>query len=245
MSAPWPTPAPSDIAQPPTPADDADGPTYKILPVYAVLDESRSMTPHIDALNAATDRIYETLTDEDAVCDFARLSILAFSDHAEVALPLSNLTTIDGLPDVAAKATTSYRAALTTLAETIDRDVAALKDRRYQVLRPAMFFLTDGYPTDERFNDDWQSAYDQLMASPYHPNILAFGFGEAAQSTLEHLATVQAYIAEDISPSEAITHWAKLLTRSVVAAADSLVTGQPQLPAPDPPAGTRALIDPI
>ena len=80
--------------------------------------------------------------------------------------------------------------------------------------RPAVFFLSDGQP-----GDDWEDSYKRIIDPTwsYHPNVLAFGFGQIDEATLRHVATVRAFIADgSMGPAEALKEFAQSLIQSIV-----------------------------
>lgn len=223
----------------------ASGPTYRLLPMYLVVDEcAQPRSDKLATLNQALDNIHLQLIAEPDACDVARVSMIAFSDTAEVVLPLSDLTRLAGLPEVRTRsARRSYAAAFDQLAETINADVPAAKHAGYEMLRPTAVVLTDGPPTDGE--GVWQAAWERLLAGPYRPDVLSFGFRDANESVLRHIATLQAYMAaEATSPAEAISDWTEVLLRSMEVYSER-ADEPPAGPVPPPPAGSRALFDPV
>ena len=88
-------------------------------------------------------------------------------------------------------------------------------DNTVLVTKPqAEFFLSDGQP-----GDDWEQSYKRVIDPtwPYHPNILAFGFGQIDAATLQHVATVRAFITDgSMGPAEALREFAQSLIQSIV-----------------------------
>jgi hypothetical protein len=65
----------------------------------------------------------------------------------------------------------------------------------------------------------WQTSFRRVTDSgwPLHPNILAFGFGKVDQATLQHVATVKAFIAQaGMGPAAALREFARSLIQSIV-----------------------------
>src|ERR1035441_8262650 len=88
---------------------------------------------------------------------------------------------IASIPALTVKGGTNYSSAFDLLYDTIAEDVKQLKASGDQVYRPAVFFLSDGQP-----GDNWEGSYKRLIdpSWTYHPNILAFGFGDVDARTL-------------------------------------------------------------
>ena len=102
----------------------------------------------------------------------------------------------------------------------------------YRVFRPAVFFLTDGRPTDP--GRTWRSALANLLDAdfPHRPNIVAFGFGDADTAIVAEVGTVASYTATDaVSAAAAVASFGTLLVESVV---ESGAAGRFRLPAETP-----------
>ncbi|WP_327045346.1 VWA domain-containing protein [Microbispora sp. NBC_01189] len=220
----------------------------QVLPFYLVCDESYSMQgPPLDAINQQLPELYRAIATEPAVADRARLGIIAFSSTAEVLLPLADLNDVHSVPQLTPSGATNYGAAFSLLKSTIEQDVTALKQAGHVTYRPTVFFLTDGLPTDE-----WQVEHKNLVSHDFraHPNILAFGFGDADPSTLQQVATLRAFIANDgLSPTQVLHEFARQLVNSVVNSVMASLTnpsGTPQIVIPDQVPGYTVLAaDPL
>lgn len=95
--------------------------------------------------------------------------------------------------------------------------------------RPAVFFLTDGLPNK---NEDWRAARDSLLAQPTHPNILAFGIGDADASVVLELATEKEFAlkaARGADTGAALSEFLKSLTQSVISSGQALASGRAEL----------------
>src|SRR5207244_4491047 len=76
-----------------------------------------------------------------------------------------------------------------------DTDVAALLAQGRAVLRPAVFFLTDGAPTDPGWEQSFQRLVDKSWAR--RPHVITYGFGAAPREVLSKVATKAAFLAEN------------------------------------------------
>jgi len=170
----------------------------EILLFYIICDESGSMGPNggIQEINNALPELHATLAADPLVVDKSRLSILAFSDGAEVILPLTKVTDVADMPGVRESGVTNYGEAFRLLEATIANDVDGLKAQGYRVFRPCVFFMSDGDPTD-----DWEVPYQSLMAHKYRPHVVAFGVGDAGTNPqhLAKIATLRCYASRDQS----------------------------------------------
>jgi uncharacterized protein YegL len=187
----------------------------QILPFYLVCDESGSMSGDpLDAINDSLPKIHTEIGSNPVVADKTKFALLGFSDYAELVLPLSNLSEITSIPALTVKGGTNYSSAFDLLYDTITEDVRQLKANGDQVYRPAVFFLSDGQPGDK-----WEGSYKRLIDPTwiYHPNVLAFGFGDVDATTLQQVATVRAFIADgSMGPDEALREFAQSLIQSIV-----------------------------
>ncbi|QGV80285.1 vWA domain-containing protein [Streptomyces ficellus] len=193
----------------------------QILPFYLVCDESGSMNgAPIDSINTALPDLHHEISTNPTVADKTRFCLIGFSDDAKVLQPLVDLSDIDSLPALAAGGLTSYGDAFRTLLRCIEADVTALKAEGHDVYRPVAFFLSDGSPTD----DGWQQAHKELVEARYGPKIIAFGIGEAEAATIGHVANFRAFMQQDtsVSPAQALREFAASLTRSIVRSANSI-----------------------
>jgi uncharacterized protein YegL len=190
--------------------------SLQLLPFYLVCDESGSMAgPPIDAINASLPELHQEIGSNPVVADKTRFCLMGFSDHADVLLPLADLSTVTAMPKLSAGGGTNYEAAFTTLRKTIETDVNSLKQAGNTVYRPAVFFLSDGHPN----RNNWQQAFQSLTAADWRPrpNILAFGFGSADENVIRQVATTRAFMANGtIGPADALREFAQSLIRSIV-----------------------------
>jgi uncharacterized protein YegL len=189
--------------------------SQQVLPFYLVCDESSSMSGNpIKAINDSLPKLHAEIGSNPVVADKTRFCLIGFNNDAQVLLPLADLSLVTSMPGLNARGSTSYRAAFDLLHDTITTDITKLKADGHQVYRPAVFFLSDGQPTDS-----WVDAYKRVTDPGWgpHPNILAFGFGGVDQTTLQQVATVKAFIADgSIGPEQALREFAQSLIRSIV-----------------------------
>jgi uncharacterized protein YegL len=143
------------------------------------------------------------------------------------------------MPTVEVEGRTSYSAAFDHLRRVIEADYHSGRLAGERWYRPAVLFVSDGRPTDPE--ERWQEAHRRLTDPAWrrHPNILAFGFGEAVP---EILATVaenkpnRAYVAaEGAAPSAVVPELMAGLVQSIVSSSASAYTGSPQLVPPQLP----------
>jgi uncharacterized protein YegL len=161
----------------------------RLWPVYLVADQSESMSPHIDQVNKGLSSIRRALLAQPMTAAKVRLTIVGFSDTATASLHLADLRGVEGLPRLVGEGPTHYGAAFDELRRLIPEDVAKLKADGYAVHRPAVFFLSDGEPTDD---PTWTEAHRRLVdrsATPAAPNVIAFGIGAVRPEVIRRVAT--------------------------------------------------------
>jgi uncharacterized protein YegL len=205
-------------------------PRGAILLVYFVADESGSMKANIGELNAGLVNLQDSLQRQPFSAAKIRFSVIGFSDTAFTYLEPADLRTAPRMPELTAQGLTSYSAAFEQLEYRISVDVPGFKAQGFTVHRPAVFFLTDGQPTDQR---DWRVARSRLLSQPAAPNILSFGIGEADAATVMELATDKdrfAFVAaHGVDTGMALTEFITSLTQSVISSGNALASGSAQL----------------
>lgn len=215
----------------------------QILPFYLVCDESGSMSGEpIKSINDALPDLHVAIGSNPVVADRTQFCIIGFSDSAQVLLPLSDLSQVAQMPVLQAQGGTSYGSVLRELRARIDTDLSALKKAGHTVYRPAVFFLTDGFPTDSYFSE-----YAALTSADYkfRPNIISFGIGSADSKVIERIATFRAFMADGtISPAAALKEFASALTKSIIRTGSSATATGVTLQIPDTVPGFTTLSAP-
>ena len=208
-----------------------------VLPFYLLCDVSYSMEPVIATLNSALFRIRDALIMEPVLSDKVRFGVIDFADDAQVVVPLSDFADVR-LPSVplTVRGATSYGEAFRVLKQTIDADMAGA-DTRFRHFRPAVFFLTDGHPTDP----GWESAFADLTAydpttgrgNKRYPLVIPFGFGQADRGVLSRLVhpsnrSALFMAADGTSPEAAIERMTRAMMASMLKSGQSAASAVPQ-----------------
>lgn len=218
----------------PAAADDR----YVVLPFYLLCDVSGSMGPHIGTLNQALADFRDALAKDPVLSDKVQFGVVDFSDDARDVIPLGDFTAADiEQHRLSARGGTSYAAAFTKMGEVINRDIAAGRGQ-FKFFRPAVYFLTDGYPNG---GDGWQAAFAALTefdpasghGNKSYPLFVPFGIGDADAAVLSQLVYPKDRSAlfmanAGTSPAEAIQKMAHGMLKSMLASGQSAVTGRPQ-----------------
>ena len=208
----------------------------QVLPFYLVCDESGSMSDNIDMLNSELmPDLHQAIGNDPVTADKTRFSVIGFADDARVLLPMSDLSDLDSMPGLMPRGMTNYGAAFELLKQQIEIDIKALKAEGTQVYRPAVFFVSDGMPSDDR----WEAAHAALTDKKwsYHPNIISFGVDTQSDAdTIAAVGTFKAFMVEDgVNPSVALREFASALTKSITKSGSTVTApGAPlQLQVPD------------
>lgn len=188
----------------------------QVFPFYLLCDTSRSMAgSRIQAVNDGLPEIQAEILDDPIVEAKARVSVISFSTEAKLELPLTRLADVEVMPQLKAGGQTNYAKGIELARLQIDADVNQLISEGYRVLRPCVYFLTDGRPGDswKRIRDEW---VDRTI-NPFAPNIVSFGVANADEETLKRMSTQFSFIAIDgVSPSAAMREVLHMLTVSIV-----------------------------
>jgi uncharacterized protein YegL len=221
---------------------------YSVFPFYICLDVSASMAGGpIDSVNDQMPLLRASIGEDPAVAEVIRLSVITFSDVARSVLPLSDLSLVEAVPQVSAQGRTSYAAAFDHLRQVIEDDYQNGRARGDRWYRPAVIFISDGRPTDEP--ERWRMAHQRLVDPGWkrHPNILAFGFGEADSEVLAAVTEGKpnrAFIAgTGTEPAKVVPELISGLIQSIVNSSASVYEGDARLQPPDVPSMTAIPVD--
>jgi uncharacterized protein YegL len=218
-------------------------PRGNILPVYFVADESMSMRDVIGELNSGLASLLDALNMESMVAAKVRFSVLGFSDDTICHLPPADLRQVERVPTLTTRATTSYASAFLELRRRIPADVQKLRADGYLVHRPAVFFLSDGYPNE---GEDWRTPLAELKSAEFRerPNILAFGIGDADPAIILEVASsreIAFQAAHGTDTGTAIAKFCEALTQSIISSGQAMASGDAVLQGQRPEGFTLAV----
>lgn len=161
--------------------------TY-LVPVYLVLEESSALSEtSISAINQAVPEIHRVISIDPLKNESVQVSIVSFSDSAEVLLPLSNLNEVTEFPGIVAKGNVNYRKLFLKIQEVLIDDFSRLSHTVKHYARPFVFILAASNPSDE----SWREQRERLISDPrfHNPHIVVLGVGEAKVSIMGDIAT--------------------------------------------------------
>lgn len=199
----------------------------KCLPTYILIDTSYSMTVAQETLNETVEMLCSELILAPNISDFAHVSMISFNTDAHVVLGITDIQALQSFPVLECGGVTNFAAAFELVRSRIDHDVNMLRGQGRKVLRPVVFLLTDGQPTDEHghVTESWRPAYHALVDPAWgrHPNVVPFGFGDATVEIIRQVATnpAAAFLAVDQGRSDALKAVFATLLRTLVASAQN------------------------
>jgi uncharacterized protein YegL len=212
----------------------------KLLPFYLVIDVSYSMEGEkLQAANNIMPELVDTLAQNPIISDKIRFGLIDFADDAHVQVPLCDLLELRQLPGLTCRGGTSFAAAFRKLREEITVNVEQLKSDNFSVHRPAVFFVSDGQPTEAEH--EWRDAfrdlteYDRQTRTGFamYPNVIPFGIQGAEPTIMKSLIhpssgnkRMQMYLQSDgTSAGQAVRALAEILITSVLASGTGMADG--------------------
>jgi uncharacterized protein YegL len=172
-------------------------PEQTVVPLYFVCDESASMarSGNIDSVNKVLRDLLEVFA-ALGIDRVIRVCVISFSDGAEVLVPLARPADIDQMPAVREGGASNYSGVFRLLKTEISKDIETLRADGYRVFRTAMFFISDGSPTDL----DWRDSFRELTdrnSNPQAPNVCAYCFSGADPDLVREIGTFGAWTLDD------------------------------------------------
>ncbi|MGB2571672.1 vWA domain-containing protein [Micromonospora citrea] len=217
----------------------------RVLPIYLAVDTSASTATgnRLEAVQQALIQLVDELLSSPALGDQVRVGIVAFADHAELVLPLTDLTALPSLPRLYAHGATRYGPLFHRLGRVIDHDLRVLRSQDTSVMRPFVFLVTDGVPVDR----DWERAFQDFdRRAKAQIVVIAIDVGAEGSETWQRLRPVAVYEwddhHEDVLATRifgVVSDFARTLTTSVMLPGRH--DTRPHLPPPYPPLGEADL----
>jgi uncharacterized protein YegL len=174
-------------------------------PIYILLDVSASMrraepprTAPLTAFKKMIPDLIMSLSESRSLAKAAWISVIAFSDQAEMLCSMSSLAEPVSVRDPRDGGQTDYLAALRFLHERMAPDRIAIQTHgsnqnyRVDVARPLVFFITDGAPyAKDRYQrpDEWMPYRNLIVGGPGGARMAAIGLDGAHPRTLWSVAT--------------------------------------------------------
>ncbi|MCR6484093.1 hypothetical protein M8542_14825 [Amycolatopsis sp. OK19-0408] len=167
-----------------------------VLPCYVACDVSLSMADHIDELNHGLREFRGAVHADASIADRVLCSLVGFGDKPYVVHGLYLTGEVTDLPAPGPCAGTNFGPLFPFLRDVIEEDVRLLATHRVRVLRPMVFFLSDGQPTDPV---TWPAAFAALTDPRWRlrPRVVTFGVGDADEDALGRIGTFRTYLGRD------------------------------------------------
>jgi uncharacterized protein YegL len=180
----------------PDPISDDDRPSSGMIrPIYLVIDVSASLAgAPIEALNALLNNSVLAFQEDPRIVESTWLGVTSFSDVPRLVVPLSPVARIAAMPRLTASGPTLWGPTFSFVRKQIKADVAELESNGHGVLRPVVWFITDGEAIDD-WKDEWRALTSKQ--NPQRPEMIAVGIGAAERAALAAVATTFALMAED------------------------------------------------
>lgn len=175
--------APNQVLSPAASPSQAAG--QKIFPVFLVIDTSWSMAGRrLDAAQTMAPALLDVCLEDPTIRDKVRVELIEFNASATVVVPAAKASDVRTIPPLRASGGTAYSSAFSLLRQRIEEVCREVIADGFKVLRPAVFFISDGEPTDSARDRDgaFAALVDQDFA--FRPNICMFGVGEADQESI-------------------------------------------------------------
>ena len=211
---------------------------FQILPFYIVCDTSTSMRgAPINAMNSELPNIHRTVATDPTVNDKCKLSIIGFNTTPKIELPLQRLADVKKMPTLEAGGRTNYGVLFGALRSLIHTDLHLERQAGNAVLRPVVFFISDGGATDS-----WTRIFNEFSnrrINPEVPILISFGVGVAKEKSITKIGINRAMMADRIeSVPAALTSVLRSLTNSIVS---STRNTEPHIILPEPGPTMRVL----
>ncbi|WP_240957293.1 vWA domain-containing protein [Streptomyces chilikensis] len=156
------------------------------MPVYLVVDTSAATAGCVTELENALRSLQTALSTSNEIAEAVRLSVIAYSDGADVVLPQTKVSWTTRMPDLRASAGCRYRPVFRRLLELVPQETERLKQQVSRVVRPVVFFLSVGQAED---GAEWPAVHTALMAHEFRPHVVACAIGEDRERTAGRIAS--------------------------------------------------------
>ncbi|MFD5638349.1 hypothetical protein ACFWJM_29975 [Streptomyces sp. NPDC127077] len=152
------------------------------------------MEPNLPILNEMLCQLVERCQEAPSLAEMVLLSVVSFNSGAHLVLPLSLVSDIEAIPIFGAQGATNVAEMFRMLRVQLGLDFAA-RDELRRWMRPVVFLITDGIPSDE----GWEEAFADLIApsNRFRPHVATFGMGEAGREVIAKVSTLAAYLVAD------------------------------------------------
>lgn len=152
------------------------------LPVYLLLDTSASMKGEpIESLQKGIDTMIKALRQNPQAIESVYISIITFSNTAQVLIPLTDLGSFQ-MTDLHATGQTALGAALRLVTDRINSEVKKNTMEQKGDWKPIVFIMTDGVPID-----DWKKGVDYFVTCKTAYTVACAAGAHADTETLKQI----------------------------------------------------------
>ncbi|MGN9784547.1 vWA domain-containing protein [Nonomuraea sp. ZG12] len=144
----------------------------RVMPIYLVINTSRSMAGRLVEFEHALAAIADELLYSPLLGDRVRVCAVAFADSARCVLPLVDITEVEEFPKLVPGRETRFAPMFDLLTDLTNTDAAAHMASGVFAYRPLVLLVTDGAPADP----GWERAFARFYRHA-HPNIVLFTIG--------------------------------------------------------------------
>lgn len=167
-----------------------------VIPLYLLCEESEKTGSNggVSAINDALPELYAALRDQPLLPARIHLSVIAFSDEAEVLLALTEPSNIVEFPGLTPGSSCNLGPALALASKTIELDVERLTQAGIVIETPLVVLLLGSHPQDR-----WENALAALCNSRSRPVVGAYGFDEADDALLATITDLRIVASQGLS----------------------------------------------
>lgn len=213
----------------------------EVMPFYLILDQSGSMSAELGTLRQAVEQLIAELRSDNETDDTVLLGVISFGSSAQVTIPLSQLSSIQAVPQLTVLGGTNFSEAWRMYDQVFRADKKVIRAKNGQIHRPCVFFLTDGAPSDRhQFRNVFLSTQGKDATKGW-PYVVAYGFRDARADVLKDIAYPdfgeklgQWFLLKDNDPAAVIAQVKDLINQTIVHATSTNATGKRDLKAAQP-----------
>ncbi|RCG28233.1 hypothetical protein DQ384_24180 [Sphaerisporangium album] len=142
---------------------------HRVVPIYLAINTSPSMARRLVEVEQMLVALTDELLSSPVLGDQVRIGVVSFADTADLVLPLTDLTRLGRMPRIPSGRETRFGPLFELLAKVVGRDLTVHRAMDAEVMRPMVFLLCDGLPTD----NGWERSFAKFYGVAHAGVILA------------------------------------------------------------------------